>query len=794
MKESSSSKMDRQGKIAFIEALEEQERRYHDKLGERTYKGFYDWQRRFNAATKDHTACMLMAANQCVAGHTPIEVMQGKEVKSLRFADTLCEKDVSIRYWADGSLHDTDSYRAYFQGILPTIRLYLSNGEFLDCTGEHQLLDASGNYRTTRALMSGGDVRYCYQISEDSPASCVEGDYPHGQQPHQALGSDLTSLPLLTGALRHSHRSLTKDEVAQTDQYSQAFLSYDLLTSRDARDHVLALIDKFSSSLVLPSAQLLISLRRIFQQFRAGVVDPLLSAGEDDLSKASGYGEAYSNHIFFPSSDIHLANDVSIMSWQEIGFQPCFDYQIPDHHNYIAAGVVNHNCGKSQTGCCVDSIHLTGLYPDDWEGLKFDFAPRIWLLGYSGEKTRDLLQAKLFGRYLDGKFEGGYVPANLIVDSILMTGTKGAMREVRVKHPDGISVCQFWSYSQGQHALMGDILDWYHIDEEPKDAQIFPQVLTRTLNGNRGKGGSGILTFTPENGKTQLVCSFMGEDYEGDDEEEEIDRSGQYLQTATWDDAPHMTDEMKKKVLAMYPAYQRAMRSRGIPLMGSGLIYEHDETTLGQAPFRIPDYWFILNGMDFGWDHPLAFIQMVENRDTGEFYFVNAWKKSKKHPYQAWEAIKIWAEGIPTAWPHDGLKGQLKSSAAGGTGSDGETLKDMFIDAGFWMLDEHATWEDGGNSVQRGIMEFDKLMETGRFKIFNNLFEVFEEIRQYHTKTNASNGQTEIVKIKDDLLDGMRYAYMMRRYAIRVMDIMGADAEQFELDHIQDGRDSSTGY
>jgi hypothetical protein len=119
--------------------------------------------------------------------------------------------------------------------------------------------------------------------------------------------------------------------------------------------------------------------------------------------------------------------------------------------------------GKSLTGCVIDSFHLTGEYPEGWKGHKFESPPMCWLLGYSGEKTRDLLQHKLFGRFSGGKFEGGLIPADKIVPGgwRTMAGTTGAMREVRVKHVSGVATCQFWSYSQGQHALMGDVVDWY---------------------------------------------------------------------------------------------------------------------------------------------------------------------------------------------------------------------------------------------------------------------------------------------------------------------------------------------
>lgn len=281
-----------------------------------------------------------------------------------------------------------------------------------------------------------------------------------------------------------------------------------------------------------------------------------------------------------------------------------YDWQ----HRFNAATAKNtasllmaaNQVGKTMTGCTIDAFHLTGDYPEDWEGHIFDFPPLLWLLGFSMEKTRDLLQKKLFGEYSENSFEGGYIPADRIVGHLAATGTPRACREVSVKHAKGVSRVQFWSYSQGQHALMGDVVDWYHIDEEPKDKTIYPQVLTRTLNGDRGKGGRGILTLTPENGKTELVCGFMDEP-----------QPGQYMQTATWNDAPHLSEDTRETILSQYPPYQRDMRSKGIPLMGSGLIFPVDEEQIKIDPFQIPDYWFVLNGMDFGWDHPQAHIQLV---------------------------------------------------------------------------------------------------------------------------------------------------------------------------------------
>jgi len=54
----------------------------------------------------------------------------------------------------------------------------------------------------------------------------------------------------------------------------------------------------------------------------------------------------------------------------------------------------------------------------------------------------------------------------------------------------------------------------------------------------------------------------------------------------------------------------------------------------------------------------------------------------------------------------------------------------------------------------------------GKFRIFKGLIDLLDEFRQYHRDEKG-----KIVKVRDDLLDAMRYAFMMRRYAVRVGDV-----------------------
>ena len=437
----------------------------------------------------------------------------------------------------------------------------------------------------------------------------------------------------------------------------------------------------------------------------------------------------------------------SFYDWQKDFIKSTAEY----HESCLCAA---NQIGKTYLGTDIDAIHLLGDYPDDWEGHRFDHPPLCWGLGYSMEKTRDLLQKAIFGEIVEGEFSGGLVPKDRILGFQSATGTPNAARTVRVKHKLGVSRIQFWSYTQGQHAIMGDIVDFVHIDEEPKDQTIRPQVLTRTINGDKGRGGRIIYTFTPENGRTDLVIKFM------DDPSED-----QFFMKKGWNDAPHMTEEKKTRLLSQYPEHQRAMRSQGEPMLGHGRIYDIADEYILCDPFEIPDHWMIINGMDFGWDHPQAHVQIAIDRDTDSIYVLKAYKQSKISANDAWGAVKSWNKEIPVAWPHDGLQHEKGRD-------DSVQQKIHYANAGFKMLPNMATWPDipdgkggmktGGNSVEHGLYEIGDLMRKGKFKVFKGLIELMDELRQYHR-----NEKEKIVKVRDDILDAVRYAYMMRRFAVR---------------------------
>lgn len=218
----------------------------------------------------------------------------------------------------------------------------------------------------------------------------------------------------------------------------------------------------------------------------------------------------------------------------------------------------------------------------------------------------------------------------------------------------------------------------------------------------------------------------------------------------TIEDAEHYTQEQRDAIIASYPEHEREARVKGLPTLGSGRVFPINDDKITVDAFTIPKDWARINGLDFGWDHPFAAVSSAWDRDADIWYVVACYRESKSTPVIHSASIKPWGEWIPCAWPHDGLQHDKGS---------GEQLATLYADQGLNTLHERATFEDGGNGVEAGVIEMLDRMQTGRFKVFAHLKEWFDEFRLYHRKDG------KIVKERDDLLSATRYGMMMKRYA-----------------------------
>lgn len=174
--------------------------------------------------------------------------------------------------------------------------------------------------------------------------------------------------------------------------------------------------------------------------------------------------------------------------------------------------------GKTHCGAFEDTLHLTGLYPEWWEGRRFSRPVNMWVATDTAKNTRDILQEKFCGKPGNpNSFGTGMVPIDFFARSpTVKHGLADAYESIFVYHhtngiPDGISTCMFKSYDQGRESFQGTQQDLIHLDEEPK-IEIFTECSLRLMSTVPGeKNGSLVLTETPLLGISELMISFMPE-------------------------------------------------------------------------------------------------------------------------------------------------------------------------------------------------------------------------------------------------------------------------------------------
>jgi len=425
--------------------------------------------------------------------------------------------------------------------------------------------------------------------------------------------------------------------------------------------------------------------------------------------------------------------------------------KLTDYHAYPkqlefhAAGRINrermlmagNQLGKTIAAGAEWAIHLTGRYPAWWTGRVFETPVHFWASGVTGESTRDNPQRILYGPL--GAPGTGMLPKDSIEDSSPRRGLPDALDTQLIRWggggdvQTGVSQLNYKSNDQGREKWQGPTLHGVWMDEE-HDEDVYNEGWTRT-NVHMGLV---VTTFTPLKGRTSVVNRFM------------LDKPpGCHLTMMTIEDALHYTAEQRTEIIAGYAPHERDARARGIPIMGSGRVFPIDQDEITCSAFEIPKHWVRIGGLDFGWDHPSAAVQLAWDRDADVIYVISAHKQREQTPAMFAASVKPWGP-LPWAWPHDGLQHDKGS---------GEQLAKQYKAQGLDMLGTRATFEDGTHGVEAGVAEMLDRMQTGRWKVFAHLSQYFEEHNLYYRKDGL------IVKKGDDIMSAARYAMMMRRHA-----------------------------
>jgi phage terminase large subunit-like protein len=390
--------------------------------------------------------------------------------------------------------------------------------------------------------------------------------------------------------------------------------------------------------------------------------------------------------------------------------------------------------GKTYSGGMEMAIHLTGRYPDWWTGRRFDKPIQAWAAGVTNAAARDVLMPILLGP--PGEQGSGAIPRDAIIDIVAGRGIPGLADHILVRHATGgISRLGLKSYAEGREKFQGASLDLLWLDEEC-DADIYMEALTRTNATN----GMLYMTFTPLRGVSEVVRRFLHE------------RSPDRCDVAmVLDEALHISAEKREQIIKSYRAHELEARTKGVPVLGSGRIFPVAESLIVCDPIAIPDYWARIGGLDFGWNHPAAAVELAIDRDHDKIYVVRSFRAKEQTPVTFASAIRGWGRDLEFAWPHDGHAETMSGA--------GISLAEQFRQQGIRMLYEHAQDEQGRNAVWSGLVEMLDYMQSGRFFVFKGQNDWLEEFRLYHHKDG------KVVKLGDDLMAATRYAFISRRHA-----------------------------
>ncbi|WP_138774375.1 terminase large subunit domain-containing protein [Desulfohalovibrio reitneri] len=405
------------------------------------------------------------------------------------------------------------------------------------------------------------------------------------------------------------------------------------------------------------------------------------------------------------------------------------------------------------------ALHLTGLYPDWWEGRRFHRPIRAWAAGDTSETTRDILQRVMLGE--PGEPGTGLIPSDSLRQVVRRGGgVADAVDRVRVAHVSGgTSTLKFKSFDQKRRSFQGTAQDVVWLDEEPP-MDVYAECLMRTMT----TGGLVMLTFTPLLGLSEVVLSFLpGGEAPAPGQGE--NGTGKAVVAATWDDAPHLSPEAREELWAACPPHQREARSRGVPRLGAGAVYPVAEDEVKVEDFPIPPHWPRAFGLDVGW-RATAAVWGAWDPATDSLYLYAEYKRGLAEPEVHAAALK--ARG---GW----IGGVVDPAARGRAQADGARLMDIYQERGLELT-------PADNGVESGLYSVWSLLSTGRLKVFASLSGFFEEYRLYRR-----DEQGRVVKERDHLLDAARYLVMSGRDASRplparlLLEGEGAATSDYEL-------------
>ncbi len=396
--------------------------------------------------------------------------------------------------------------------------------------------------------------------------------------------------------------------------------------------------------------------------------------------------------------------------------------------------------GKTNAVCMELAFHLTGVYPEWWNGYRFSRPINAISASISLKDTRDILQKKLFAGDIDGSMPP-LLHESYIVEKT-HTNVAGAWDTVWIKHVSGgKSELKFKAFQQGESSWQGVKADFIHMDELP-NFKVYQEALVRISEFDNEKTFL-VASMWPEKGKDELIAHFMDHGAEG-----EV-KDGRFYIMASWQDNPYLKPETVEHLRKSIPKWQLEAREHGIPVFGQGKVFTMLEPEIFVKPFEIPKHFSYVYGLDPSASSGGTWgcVVLAYDRDASVVYVVRDYKLSNATPTEH-------ANNILSIVP-DWCTGMVDPAGAGENMHTKEKTLDYLAEkAGLRLVKAKKT-----NSAKEAVIdEIYERVRSDSFKIFftengEGCRHLVKEWRQY-----ARDEDGLIIKKNDHCIDALFYA------------------------------------
>jgi phage terminase large subunit-like protein len=410
--------------------------------------------------------------------------------------------------------------------------------------------------------------------------------------------------------------------------------------------------------------------------------------------------------------------------------------------------------GKTVSTCFETAMHLTGRYPEWWEGRRFNKPVTAFVAGEGWEQCARVLQDELIGTKdikIREQVGTGAIPRECIVQDTMRCDGANVLG-VEIRHASGAnSYLLFGNYTQEVRNLQGFKLDFVVFDEQPPD-DVFSELVTRTATTQ----GQVLCSFTPLKGLNGLVSKFW---YEED---------GYEHIRVSWEDVPEydpwgepfLLAETRRQLERDYLPHEREARIAGIPVMGQGAVFQirnWPTYKTGEYDFRSMMNIERIIALDLGLVRDKTVISLLYWNPREQ----EAWLHSQI-------VVKGTEEAAPVNWINHLMRPEVygcpivlpsDANTAGRYTMSALSLRQLFEDYNLNVHPQPAMNPPDSegkvtNNKSFGVNVMRQMLELGTLHVNENCVEFLREAKNYFVDEKGRFSDP------DDCIDSARYALL----------------------------------